>query len=139
MSGKWKIGILLECGYYFCKDEKTDESFIKISDNIYFRNIACDDKLLPCEVNGFCKGLKISQNLIKEAIDFSGNLMVCLYSAKFSDCNIQSEAFTAAAIQWTSETFSFTMPDINITFDKSRGLYGGYIFDFNIKYRMAVF
>lgn len=41
-----------------------------------------------------------------------------------------SQPLTASAIQWSSETFQFPMPDIRVYFDDSKGRNGMYQFDF---------
>ena len=88
------------------------------------------------ELERFCDGLKMTANYIYPAVNIAEGsfLLIDLRYIGFSICNIQEEAFTAAAIQWASEAFHFSMPHIEVYFDPERtedGWNGKYVYDFS--------
>ena len=136
MHGKWKIGILLEAGYQVLKAVEDKESCVKLTDQIYFQDMLFpypySQSLTNEELDCFCSGLKLISNQIEKLLQKDSYLKIALRNIQFEDCNIQNEAFTASAIQWSSETFKFPMPHISVNFNKSKGLNGIYLFDFSL-------
>lgn len=128
MTGKWKIGIILKCGYTFCQNNELTADLIKISNNIYFKDTS--DNLLPKETKLFYEGLTRVKENIGSYIKADNNLIINLFSIYFSDCNIQDEAFTLSAMEWAGKAFGFSIPKIKISFDNLKGYNGMYIFDF---------
>lgn len=136
MRGKWKIGIILEAGYQILKSVEGEGSCIKLTDQIYFRNMLVpyphSQSLTNEELECFCCGLKLISKQIEKSLQKDCCLTIALRVIQFSDCDIQKEAFTASAIQWSSETFQFPMPHIRADFDDSKGRNGLYLFDFSL-------
>ncbi len=83
------------------------------------------------ELQYFYNGLKLVNKYISAFIENNFSLLIVLRCIKFSDCNIQNEAFTACSILLASEIFGFPMPNIITYFDSSRSRYGEYVFDFS--------
>lgn len=135
MSGKWKIGILLEAGYQILESLENKEGCVKLTDRICFQNMLYpyprSQSLTHEELEYFCCGLKLMGEQIEKSLQKDSCLKIALRSIQFTDCDIQKEAFTASAIQWSSETFHFPMPHISVEFDDSKGRNGMYLFDFS--------
>ena len=145
LTGKWKIGILLEAGYCVVQSLVRGELYIKIARNIYFLPKCIpypNSQLLSrWELNYFCNGLKlVKEQIIEKQKELAGEnitdgkLVIILRSVQFSDCNIQDEAFAVTAIQWAAEVFDFMKPEVTVSFDKNctvGGLKGRYFFDFS--------
>lgn len=140
MKGKWKIGILLEAGYRTASDVTDLGQCIKLAERIYFQSMDLpypqSQPLSDREQECFCEGLKMISKYIYPTISIPENtsLLIALRCIQFSVCDIQEEAFTAAAIQWASEVFQFPMPNIEVYFDPERtedGWYGKYVYDFS--------
>lgn len=135
MFGKWKIAIILEAGYQILKLVENEESCVKLTDQIYFQSMLFpypySQPLTAEELECFCYGLKLISSQIEKLLQKDSYLKIVLRTIQFSDCDIQNEAFTASAIQWSSETFKFPMPHINICFNESKGWNGIYLFDFS--------
>ena len=74
----------------------------------------------------FCHGLKLISNQLAKLLQKDSYLKIALRVIQFEDCNIQNEAFTASAIQWSSETFKFPMPYIGVYFIETEGQNGIY-------------
>lgn len=135
MSGKWKIGILLEAGYEVLETIGNEADYIELGERIYFHrvpltNCSCQ-MLLPEEMEYFCEGLKLISERLNQRLSHNICLSIALHEIQFSDCDIQKEAFIACAIQWASEAFQFPMPNIPVVFDASQGINGRYCFDFS--------
>ena len=135
MNGKWKIGVLLEAGYRECEVIEMNAKGIKLTDRIYFQNMLSpypkSEQLLPQELKCWCKGIELVSEEIERCLTMP-YIMITLRNIQYSDCNIQNEAFTAAAIQWASEIFEFSMPEIRVYFDENINFpYGQYIYEFN--------
>lgn len=138
MKGKWKIGILLEAGYQIVSVKDNLEKYIKLTDHIYFQSMLLpypySQPLSDAELIYFCDGITMVNKYISLSAMKDTSLSIALRYIQFSECNIQKEAFTASAIQWASEMFQFSMPDINAYFDSTRsidGMNGSYVFDFS--------
>ena len=134
MLGKWRIAIMLEAGYQILQSAEPKDGCTKLTDRICFQNMLLpypsSQPLTVEELDYFCRGLKRVSDRIENAFPEASCLMIALRAIQFSDCDIQSEAFTASAIQWASETFQFPLPDIRVHFDDSKGRNGMYGFDF---------
>lgn len=121
MSGKWKIGIILEAGYKAVNQLKNMDNYIKITPQIYFKNLLLpypySQSMKQKEIDAFCKGLLLSSKYINQLFFSNLIIIIVLNNIQFSDCDIQDEAVTAAAIQWASEIFCFAMPYIGTCFD----------------------
>lgn len=131
---QWQIAIGLEAGYKILSYIDDKDSYIKISENVFFCSSLLpypdSQPLIAEEMECFCKGLKLANDRIVKSLQ--NNLcLITLLSIQFSDCDIQNDGFTACAIQWTSETFGFSMPVINVKFDCLEPPYRKYIFDFS--------
>ena len=139
MTGKWKIGILLEAGYRIVpiieKWIKGEKQVIKVTEQIYFSSMLLpypvSQTMLEEEMEYFCDGLRRVGDMISVLVERDCFIIIGLRQICFSVCDIQNEAFTACAIQWASEIFQFPMPDIRVYFDDSKLRNGQYVFDFS--------
>lgn len=136
MTGKWKIGILLEAGYEILEAIDREADYIKLGDRIYFHAGPLanhsSQMLLPEETKYFCEGLRMVSKSFNHVLCDNSCLSIAIQDIQFSDCAIQNEAFTACAIQWASEVFQFPMPDIPVVFNPSQGISEVYSFDFSM-------
>ena len=143
MKGKWGIAILLEAGYRVVSDMTDLGQYRRLAERIYFQSTTipypqpqCSQTMRDSELERFCDGLKMAAKYIYSAINIAEDvfLLINLRYIDFSICNVQEEAFMAAAIQWASEAFHFPMPNIKVYFDPTgsvEGMHnGGYVFDF---------
>lgn len=134
LKGKWGISILLEAGYVSLNRNVSKNKIICLENGVYFNSILQpypeSQSLLPQELHCFCNGLKVVAKQILKSTPHLPNVLIALRSIQFSDCNIQDEAFTAAAMEWASEVFQFETPNYQVFFDDSKGTYGRYVFDF---------
>lgn len=123
---------MLEAGYKVLPDMEAHDT--EISEKIYFHSALLpwpdSQSLTAEELDCFCKGLRLVRNQIQETVR-NRPCLITLRSIRFSDCNIQNDAFTACAIQWASEAFGFPMPVVNVSFDALEVPCGKYIFDFS--------
>ena len=90
-----------------------------------FRDIEC-----------FVEGLRLVSNRIEEVLS-KDKVLISLYSIHFSDCDIQKEAFTVAAMQWSSEIFDFPMVEVPVKWvtaeeSDSKAILGHYEYKFVI-------
>lgn len=143
MKGKWKIGILLEAGYREVTYTAELVQYIRLADRICFQSSTipypqpqCSQTMVDSELERFCDGLKMIAKYIYPAVNIAEGafLLIDLKYIDFSVCNIQEEAFTAAAIQWASEAFHFPLPHIGVYFEPERtedGWNGKYVYDFS--------
>lgn len=135
MKGKWKIAIILEAGYGLFDSTISHHQIVCLEHGLYFRSMllpypqSCP--LLPQELDCFCNGLKIVSKQILQSAPHLPNILITLRLVQFSDCDIQDEAFTAAAIEWASTAFGFEAPRYQVSFDASKGTNGLYVFDFS--------
>ncbi|MDE7222969.1 MAG: hypothetical protein K2O34_04215 [Acetatifactor sp.] len=142
-KGKWGIAILLEAGYRELSGVTDLGQYRRLADRIYFQSTTipypqqqCSQTMLDSELERFCDGLKMAAKYIYPVINIAEDapLLIDLRYIAFSICDIQEEAFTAAAIQWASEAFHFPMPHIGVRFDPERtadGWNGKYVYDFS--------
>ena len=133
--GKWVIAMSLEAGYQMVSFVEDESQYIRLTDQIYFHSMLLpwpeDQTLLPEELECFYNGLKLASKYISAFIPEDSFLIIALRHIIYSPCHIQNEAFTAAAIQWASETFHFPMPNITVSFDETKSWNGMYVFDFS--------
>ncbi|MCX4298760.1 MAG: hypothetical protein OSJ73_17300 [Lachnospiraceae bacterium] len=133
---KWGIAIILEAGYKILSETKrpVQTEIIQIADNLYFypslQPWPESEQLVAEEVLCFCKGLEFVRSNISRAVE-NHPCLITLRSIHFSACNMQNEALTACAIQWASEAFDFSMPEIKAVFDNTQLPCGKYIYDFS--------
>ncbi len=117
MSGKLKIGIVLEAGYKKCEFAKDMQNFIRITDRIYFENALfsypASQQMSKEEIECFVEGVRLVSDRIEEVLS-KDRVLISLYNIHFSDCDIQKEAFAVAAMQWSSEIFDFPMVEIPV-------------------------
>ena len=142
-KGKWGIAILLEAGYREVSDVTDLGQCRRLTEHIYFQSTTipylqpqCSQAMQDSEMERFCNGLKMAAKYIYSAINIAEDafLLINLRYIDFSICDIQEEAFAAAAIQWASEMFHFPLPDIEVYFDPMRtedGWNGKYVYDFS--------
>lgn len=134
MNGKLKIAIIMEAGYGSLNSNNLNSEIINLGSKLYFhselRPYPESQTLLPKELHCFCNGLKIVTKQIVKSYSYFPNMLITLRSIQFSDCDIQEEAFTAAAIEWASEAFQFKVPNYQVSFDSTQGRSGMYLFDF---------
>lgn len=134
-KGKWRIAVIVNAGYGALDDSDDRKEMVDLEHGIYFHNLSVlypeSVSLLPEEVVRFYSGLKIVSRQIAHAMPNQTNTVIKLRGIQFSDCAIQEEAFTAAAIEWASGTFHFKLPDYKVVFDDLQGKYGRYVYDFS--------
>lgn len=135
MTGRWKIWIVLEAGYQLQYCMTDENGLMKLTNHIYFHTMflpyPASQMLSKEEISYFCNGLKAVSKQISKFLDNDLYVIIALRSIQFLDCDIQNEAFTVSAIQWSSEIFEFPMPDIKVYFDRLKGRNGIYVFDFS--------
>lgn len=131
---RWGIVIIIEAGYQKLPATENWDNYIRITDHLYFFSDLLpypdSQQLVAEEQICFCNGLKYVGDQILEALQ-NDSCLITLRSARFSDCCVQEEAFTACAMQWASEAFGFPMPKINVWFDSDQPPCGKYVFDFS--------
>lgn len=131
MKWKWGIAILLEAGYVPLSSHVSGNNLICLENRVYFNSMLKpwpeSQPLTPEELHCFCNGLKIVARQILKSTPYVPDILITLRSVQFSDCDIQDEAFTAAAIGWASEVFQFEAPKYQVSFDDSKNKY---VFDF---------
>ena len=117
MSGKLKIGIVLEAGYKKCEFAKDMQNCMRITDRIYFENALspypASQQMTKEEMECFVEGVRLVSDRIEEVL-LEDKVLISLYNIHFSDCDIQKEAFTVAAMQWASEIFDFPMVEVPV-------------------------
>lgn len=117
MSGKLKIGIVLEAGYKKCEFAKDMQNCMRITDRIYFENALSpyptSQQMTKEEMECFVEGVRLVSDRIEEVL-LKDKVLISLYNIHFSDCDIQKEAFTVAAMQWSSEIFDFPMVEVPV-------------------------
>ena len=135
LKGRWGIAIELEAGYQIIPNIDDKSNYIELANHIYFYSMLAPNQnycqLTPDELSYFYNGLKMTNKYLYKFLPKDLYLIIALRNIQFSDCYIQIEGFTAAAIQWASETFHFSMPTIEAYFDRQKSRYGMYIFDFS--------
>lgn len=139
MSGKLKIGILLEAGYKACKCTMDMQSCIRITDRIYFENALLpypvSQQMTKEEIECFVEGVRLVSDRIEEVL-LEDKVLISLYNIHFSDCDIQKEAFAVAVMQWSSEIFDFPIVEVPVkwvTVEEGvfKELLGRYEYNFN--------
>ena len=118
------MGVILEAGYQTVSNRPVDKT-IKITEKIYFKPM-----LLPYpkseflddeEIKYFCAGLRLISKSLSEEVQEGFYLWIGLQSISFSECYIQIEDFTGAALLWASETFNIPIPDVDVYSDSWKG------------------
>lgn len=140
MSGKLKIGIVLESGYKEYGLTADMQNCIHITDRIYFENALltypASQQMTQEEIDCFVEGIRLVSDRIEKVLS-KDKVLISLYSIHFSDCDIQKESFTAAAIQWASEIFDFPMVKVPVKWvtakeSDSNAVLGHYKYDFSV-------
>ena len=138
MSGKRKIGILLEAGYKECESAMDMQNFMRITDRIYFENALfpypASQQMTKEEMECFVEGVRLVSDRIEEVL-LKDRVLISLYNIHFSDCDIQKETFTMAAMQWSSEIFDFPMVKVPVKWvtaeeSDSKAILGHYEYKF---------
>lgn len=138
-----RVGLMIENTYFVCKsswcinikiiaectnfdESNVGSSAIKVVDGIWLKfadkpivenEIFCNDDLMY-----LAKGLEIVQKAIINNSIYKHTLIV-INSLQFSLCDFQEEGLTAAIIEWASKAFNFSMPIINVEFQKQNNKY----------------
>lgn len=139
MSGKLKIAILLEAGYKVCKCTIDMQSCIRITDRIYFEYALlpypASQQMTKEEIECFVEGVRLVSDRIEEVL-LEDKVLISLCNIHFSDCDIQKEAFTVAAMQWSSENFDFPIVEVPVKWvtaeeSNSNAILGHYEYKFS--------
>lgn len=139
MSGKLKIGIMLEAGYKEYGLTADMQNCTRITDRIYFENALstypASQQMTKEEIECFVEGLRLVSERI-EGVLSKDKVLISLYNIHFSDCDIQKEAFTVAAMQWSSEIFDFPMVEVPVKWvtaedSDSKAILGHYEYKFS--------
>ncbi len=100
--------------------EKNNEGK-NISDNLFYENKVKNRKLTTQEINLLLAGIKwVSPMIIKK---IKSPTKIILEEIELNECDYQSEGLFYAIAFWASETFEFSLPNYEFTYDKEKDRY----------------